>query len=188
MHDKYLPIGSVCTVRGIPKKVMVTGYFSVEYVGQVKMYDYKGCDYPEGLLLSNKNYSFNHTDIEQVNFVGFENETYHQFQENLIGQQQNQENSNFQEKNGFANIKFDENGVVIYDAISLPEHKSAIVKEEPVTEEKKIDNPFTVQYPAPKTDTNNTSSWSIFKNIEFDENGVVTVAEEYTPEELAQQE
>ena len=53
MIDKYLPIGTVCTLKGNNKKVMVIGFFSVEYNGNIKMYDYQGCSYPEGILLKN---------------------------------------------------------------------------------------------------------------------------------------
>ena len=34
----------------------------------------------------------------------------------------------------------------------------------------------------------NSNEWSIFKNIQFDENGVVISAEEYTKEELSNKE
>ena len=59
-------------------------------------------------------------------------------------------------------------------------------KVEPVNN---VNNPFVpvqnVQSPQVNEDSNN---WSIFKNIQFDENGVVISAEEYTKEELNKKE
>ena len=37
MEQKYLPIGSVCTLKGKNKKVMITGYYSVEFNGNFKI-------------------------------------------------------------------------------------------------------------------------------------------------------
>ncbi len=81
--DKYLPIGTVCTIKNHQKKVMIVGVFSVEYNGTVKMYDYRGCDYPEGLLLSNKMLSFNHSDIENIVYMGYKDEFYETFNHNI---------------------------------------------------------------------------------------------------------
>ena len=59
MEEKYLPIGSIVTVKDINKKLMIIGYYSLEYKNSVKLYDYVGCSYPEGMLLKNNTFSFN---------------------------------------------------------------------------------------------------------------------------------
>lgn len=191
--DKYLPIGTICTLKNYQKKVMIIGTFSVEYTGTVKMYDYKGCDYPEGLLLSNKTQSFNHSDIESVIYMGYKDEFYEAFNNNITKQNTNV-NSNTLEKKGFANnIQFDANGVVVYDPIESTNYKSTVgnVSPSPFKVEKATDinNPFVpIQKETSNIPSNNSKEWSIFKNIQFDENGVVIAAEEYTKEELENKE
>ena len=80
MESKYLPIGSVCTIKGKSRKVMITGYYSIKFNGNLRINDYKGCIYPEGLLISDQTCSFNHSDIEKVDFVGYKNEDQEIFQ------------------------------------------------------------------------------------------------------------
>ncbi len=191
--DKYLPIGTVCTIKNHQKKVMIVGVFSIEYNGTVKMYDYKGCDYPEGLLLSNKIQSFNHSDIENIVYMGYKDEFYETFNHNITKQNQPVDSSSLEKKPFAANIQFDENGVVVYDPIETTNYKSTVGNaiQAPVQMEKanNVSNPFVpvqnVQSTQPNEDSKN---WSIFKNIQFDENGVVISAEEYTKEELNNKE
>ncbi len=185
-EDKYLPIGTVCTIRNAQKPVMITGYFSLEYNGNVKMYDYQGCDYPEGLLLSNKNYSFNHADIIHVDYMGYQNEEYAKLNTNMNRQLSEKNADDYHTEPVFSNIQFDQNGVVIYDPISLPERKTPLFTSQNTSvKESEVDNPFTVKYQEKKeTPENDTRNWSIFKDIKFDENGVVVSAEEYTAQEL----
>lgn len=162
MDEKYLPIGTICRIGGNLKLIMVTGYFSIEYNGQVKMYDYSGCVYPEGLLSSNKQLSFNHSDIEKVEYIGLKNDDYNKFNNILI--QQNNNNSGFENKQQvMKNIKFDENGVVIFD--SFVQQDNQIVNNVPVK-----NNPFEIKN---QTTNNINQDYSIFKNLKFDENGVV---------------
>ena len=80
MEQKYLPIGSVCTLKGKNKKVMITGYYSVEFNGNLRIKDYCGCVYPEGMLLPEHSCTFNHTDIETIDFIGFKNDEQKTFQ------------------------------------------------------------------------------------------------------------
>jgi len=84
MKDKYLPIGSVVILKGGKKKVMITGYFSVEGNNIDKIYDYNGCLFPEGYLRSDQTCLFNHEQIEEVFFMGLENEEQKKFKEWLL--------------------------------------------------------------------------------------------------------
>ncbi len=185
-ETKYLPIGTICTVQGIQKKVMITGYYSVEYNGRVKMFDYSACTYPEGLLLENKKCSFNHDEIVSIDFMGYKNEEYQKLMMNLT-QQGEEKKDGLKTNASFTNIQFDENGVVVYDPISImPPTKEKPVESIP-TQNTDIANPFAVSYQEVKEPTSSEpepKEWSIFKNIQFDENGVVISAEEYSSEEL----
>lgn len=191
LGEKYLPIGTICTVKNHQKKVMIIGVFSIDYSGTVKMYDYKGCDYPEGTLLNNRCYSFNHSDIENIVYMGYKDEFYESFNKNITGQNQKVDENQYKKKPFAANIQFDENGVVVYNPIELPTYKSVVANTSTPenVELKEVDNPFV---PTQNTNTlpsqSDSKEWSIFKNIQFDENGVVISAEEYTKEELENKE
>ena len=189
--EKYLPIGTVCTIKNHQKKVMIVGVFSTEYNGTVKMYDYKGCDYPEGLLLSNRLCSFNHVDIENILFMGYKDEFYDSFNKNIIGQNDAKESATYEKKPFANNIRFDANGVVVYDPIEAPTYKSNVtnVSISEKVDQKEVNNPFVpVQKEVSNPSQENSNEWSIFKNMPFDEHGVVISAEEYTKEELSNKE
>ena len=124
MEQKYLPIGSVCTLKGKNKKVMITGYYSVSFSGNLKINDYMGCAYPEGMLLPEFVCSFNHTDIESVDFLGFKNEEQEIFKgllNRLTGNTDENATSELHKENdifltsnsSYSKLLFDENGVVM---------------------------------------------------------------------------
>lgn len=164
MKEKFLPIGTVCSLKGINKKIMITGFFGVSYNGMVKMYDYVGYEYPEGMLLQNRSYLFNHGNIEKIEFLGYETEEHKIMNNNLLKKNTAEEKV---EANGvFSNFKFDENGVVIFDGTveSMPKAETV--------EEKKVTNPFNEIYQKP-TETKQSDDQTIFNRFKFDANGVV---------------
>lgn len=172
---KYLPIGTVCTISEYNKPVMIIGYFSIVYNGNVKMYDYKACDYPEGMLLDNKQISFNQERIIDVLHIGLKNNQYENFNNNLLKQLENP--SEQLETSGiFENIKFDSHGVVIYDNMVNSVKEKDVVFEE--KNDNEISNPFYSAYAEKKEEDNKSESWPIFTDIQFDENGVVISAVE----------
>ncbi len=83
MREKYLPIGSVVLLKGGKKRAMITGFCSVAQENQEKIYDYSGCVYPEGYLSSNQVCLFDHEQIEQIYFVGYEDDEEVIFKEKL---------------------------------------------------------------------------------------------------------
>lgn len=83
MNERYLPIGSIVKLKNSNKKIMITGYFSVEYKNDIVVYDYSGCAYPEGMMLKSNYCSFNHGDIETVEFTGYKDDSYIAFNKNL---------------------------------------------------------------------------------------------------------
>lgn len=84
MKEKYLPIGSVVTLKDATKKIMVIGYCPVEKEHN-QMYDYSACLYPEGVIDSNRMLLFNHDQIATIHFIGLEDEEQKQNNEKLKG-------------------------------------------------------------------------------------------------------
>ena len=71
---QYLPLGSVVAVNGALKKTMIIARaLAVEVQPEPKIFDYAGCIFPEGLIGDQVMY-FNHADISEVAFEGFNNE------------------------------------------------------------------------------------------------------------------
>ena len=83
IEDKYLPIGTVVMLKGGTKRVMITGFCSMEEKNNDKMYDYNGCMYPEGIISSDKTLLFNHDQIEKIYFKGFVDDEETKFKEQL---------------------------------------------------------------------------------------------------------
>ena len=82
-YEKYLPIGTVVLLKGGTKKVMITGFCSITESDKNKTYDYSGCLYPEGFLSSNQTLLFDHSQIDKIYFVGYQNEEEKELKEKL---------------------------------------------------------------------------------------------------------
>lgn len=67
-----LPIGSVVTLQGTAKKVMIIGILQMQ-PDTGRLYDYLGVPYPEGFVSAKKNLVFNHELINDVVFTGYDN-------------------------------------------------------------------------------------------------------------------
>lgn len=81
--EKFLPIGTVVMIRGGTKRVMITGYCSVEESEPEEMWDYSGCMYPEGFLSSEETCLFNHDQIENIYYLGLVDEEQEEFMTQL---------------------------------------------------------------------------------------------------------
>ena len=84
MFERTLPIGSVVSLYGGEKRLMILGY--VKYLrgdDSGKVYDYCGCTYPEGYVGSEATAVFNHEDIEHIYALGFQDEVHFEFREKL---------------------------------------------------------------------------------------------------------
>ncbi len=68
-----MPLGSVVSLKGNPKKLMVIARVPIADDDGREYYDYGFCLYPEGLLGDTVIYS-NHDQIEAVHFIGFSDE------------------------------------------------------------------------------------------------------------------
>ena len=82
---KYLPIGSICLLKGDKELTMVTGYFGVVQDEKPRVYDYIGTMYPIGLISESRSYLFNNDQIQELVFKGYENETYHELMTQIEG-------------------------------------------------------------------------------------------------------
>lgn len=84
MFERTLPIGSVVSLYGAKKRLMILGYVKYLKGDDTKVYDYCGCTFPEGYLDSESTAVFDHDDIEHVYALGFQDEVQFDFRERLI--------------------------------------------------------------------------------------------------------
>lgn len=97
MFKNLLPIGSVVLLKGGSKKLMITGVKPVSSESPDTVYDYIGVVYPEGYLSSEYNFLFNHEDINDIIFTGYNNperETFLDFLEEEYKKEQANAESN----------------------------------------------------------------------------------------------
>lgn len=80
-----LPIGSVVLLNGSEKKVMIIGQMQQEqgFISK-KQKDYIGVVYPEGYISSQRQLMFDHMDIRNIVFMGYNNQERENFVNNLI--------------------------------------------------------------------------------------------------------
>lgn len=81
--EKLLPIGSVVLLKEGEKRLMIIGILQTDGEQSNKEYDYLGIMYPEGNVGEGFQYLFNHEDIEQIYFHGYEDEERAAFIERL---------------------------------------------------------------------------------------------------------
>lgn len=71
-YRKAYNIGSVVLLKDATKKLVIIGILQVN-PSENKIYDYLGVPYPEGYVGSDNNFLFNHSDINDIIFSGYEN-------------------------------------------------------------------------------------------------------------------
>lgn len=81
MKEKYLPIGTVVTLKEGTKKIMIIGYCPINENNE--MFDYTACPFPEGVITPNRIIAFNHENIEIINQLGMDNEETQNFNKTL---------------------------------------------------------------------------------------------------------
>ena len=82
MNINKLPIGTIVSLNGGTKKVMIVGFYPIDKNNNV-MYEYSGCLYPEGFLSNSKMVVFNHNQIEKVYYLGFSDQEELEFRQQL---------------------------------------------------------------------------------------------------------
>lgn len=83
MREKFLPVGSIVLLNGGTKKLMITGFCTVSKELPDKVFDYCGCLYPEGIINSNENCVFNHDQIKELLFLGYDSDEEIDFKNRL---------------------------------------------------------------------------------------------------------
>lgn len=81
--NNLLPIGSVVLLKDGEKRLMICGILQNDEGNTNKTYDYMGVLYPEGHIGEGYQYLFNHEDVVQVFFRGYDDEERAQFIEKL---------------------------------------------------------------------------------------------------------
>lgn len=72
--EKYLPIGSVVLLKNGKKRLMITGYATIDMEKKDKIFDYCGCIFPCGIISTDQTLLFNHEDITKIFAVGYQDE------------------------------------------------------------------------------------------------------------------
>ena len=83
MIKDLLPIGSVVLLKEGQKKIMIFGIKQSDGTNPDIEYDYVGVLYPEGNLGTEYQFLFNHQDISEVFFKGYEDAERIEFIEKL---------------------------------------------------------------------------------------------------------
>ena len=68
---EYLPVGSVVLLEGGKKKTIIMGIPQMDAETPERVYDYLGVPYPEGYLGQGSSYLFDHSDIAQLVYCGY---------------------------------------------------------------------------------------------------------------------
>ena len=162
MNERYLPIGSVVELKN-GKKIMVIGYYSVEYDNDIVVYDYSGCAYPEGIMLKSSYCSFNHNDIKKVDFVGYVEDAYLKLNKTL-----NIIDNDLVIEDDIEEQKLDDNNVDLLE----------IEKLEPVNELESInyDTLESINYDtleSNKKEEKEKKEEFVIPHYEFDESGII---------------
>jgi len=85
MERNLLPLGSVVTLQEGEKKLMICGRMQI-MSGSEEVYDYSACTYPEGILKPDEMYFFNNEAIENIYFLGYQDEEELKFKEYVFQQ------------------------------------------------------------------------------------------------------
>lgn len=86
---KLLPVGSVVFLKSAVKKVMIIGIKQKNQQNDT-LYDYVGVLYPEGYINNKILFNFNHEDIMDIVYRGYENSEQEEFLEMVHETMENQ--------------------------------------------------------------------------------------------------
>lgn len=78
-----LPIGSIVLLKDGEKRLMINGIMQTDVGNTENSYDYMGVLYPEGHIGEGFQYLFNHEDISEIIFRGYEDSERFEFIDKL---------------------------------------------------------------------------------------------------------
>ncbi len=81
--EKFLPLGTIVRLKGAKLPVMIIGYTVVSKDGSNKVFDYNATFFPMGTLDTKIVTPFNHKQIEEIIFMGYEDESSKEYRESL---------------------------------------------------------------------------------------------------------
>ena len=76
--NELLPIGTVVLLNNAQKRLVVIGVGQTDESSGTE-YDYMGVFYPEGNMGDGTHFLFNHSDVDQIFFRGYEDEERERF-------------------------------------------------------------------------------------------------------------
>lgn len=79
MENKFLPVGTVCRLKGATACLMIIGFCVNKEGDNSKIYDYLGCMYPQGMIAQDTNFLFDHSQIEEILYKGLVNDQEREF-------------------------------------------------------------------------------------------------------------
>lgn len=83
MEGKFLPVGTVCRLKGATACLMIIGFCVNKEGDDSKIYDYLGCMYPQGMIAQDTNFLFDHAQIEEIIYMGLINDQERDFKAKL---------------------------------------------------------------------------------------------------------
>ena len=84
MNEKYLPVGTVVTLKNATHKIIIIGFCLTNKKKGDKQYDYSAVFYPEGYIGPNGILCFDHEDIDHIDQTGFSNDDEKEFKKRLV--------------------------------------------------------------------------------------------------------
>ena len=83
IKEKYLPLGTVVRLKDATKCIMIVGFCTAVAEDPENIRDYAGCLFPEGVLSSDMNLVFDHNQIEEIIYIGLDNDEHNLFNSRL---------------------------------------------------------------------------------------------------------
>lgn len=82
INEEFLPLGSIVMLEGGNKCLMICSRIQA-MAGSDVIYDYCACYYPEGITSPSSMIFFNREDIDEVYFIGYEDQDELEYQDKL---------------------------------------------------------------------------------------------------------
>jgi hypothetical protein len=83
MKEKFLPIGTVVTLKGGTVKLMIVGFCAISQEHEGQMFDYSALPYPVGEIIEGGRALFNHEQIDKIEHMGMESEEDLEYKEQI---------------------------------------------------------------------------------------------------------
>lgn len=85
MKERFLPIGTVVLLKDATSPLMITSYCvyskndASDSNQKKEVFEYGACSFPEGVLDPEKVFVFNHNQIKEILYPGYENDAQKEF-------------------------------------------------------------------------------------------------------------